>query len=123
MTGRTILRRAFNNISEEADAYTDEYPAYHVLDGCWNHQTVNHSLGQYARDGGVHINTVEGEFSVFRPWMATYRGISKENLYLYCAQYNFLRNTRKENRVARTIGLITLPFKDMEKEPCTTFPI
>jgi len=41
---------------------------------------VNHSIGEYARDGGIHINTVEAEFSVFRPWIDTYRGVSKENL-------------------------------------------
>ena len=120
MTARVILRRVTNNIHEEAEAvYTDEYPAYHVLDGFCNHQTVNHSLGQYARDGGIHTNTVEAEFSVFRPWMATYRGISKENLYLYCAQYNFLRNTREENRAERAAAIAISHLTNMEKEPCT----
>jgi len=118
VTGRTILRRVTNNIHEEIKAiYTDEYPAYNILDGFCNHQTVNHSLGEYARNS-VHTNTVEAEFSVFRPWMATYRGISKENLYLYCAQYNFLRNTREEDRAKRAATIAINTLTNIEKEPC-----
>ena len=117
MTGRTVLRRALNNIHEDAEAvYTDDYPAYNILDGYCNHQTVNHSLGQYARDGGIHTNTVEAEFSVFRPWMDTYRGISKENLHLYTAQYNFLRNTRKEDRAKRATAMVAIHLTNMEED-------
>jgi len=119
MTGRVVLRRVMNHIHEEAEAlYTDDYPAYNVLDGFCNHETVNHSLGQYARDGDIHTNTVEAEFSVFRPWMATYRGISKENLYLYCAQYNFLRNTREEDRARRAAAIAISHLANIEEEPC-----
>jgi len=116
MKGRTALRRVMNNIQEEA-VYTDEYSAYNILDGFCNHQTVNHSMGQYARGGGIHINTVEAEFPVFRPWMATYRGISKENPY--CAQYNFLRNTREEDRARRAAATAVSALTNMEEEPCT----
>ena len=120
MTGRTVLRRVMNHIHEEAEAvYTDEYSAYNILDGFCNHQTVNHSMGEYARDGGIHINTVEAEFSVFRPWVATYRGISKENLHLYCAQYNFLRNTREEDRTRRATSIAISALTNIEEEPCT----
>jgi len=118
MTGRTIFRRVTNHIHEDVEAiYTDEYPAYDILDGFCNHQTVNHSLGEYARNG-VHTNTVEAEFSVFRPWMTTYRGISKENLYLYCAQYNFLRNTREEDRAKRAATIAINTLTNIEEEPC-----
>ena len=119
MTGRTVLRRAMSHIHEEAEAiYTDEYSAYNILDGFCSHQAVNHSLGEYARDGGIHTNTVEAEFSVFRPWMETYRGISKENLYLYCAQYSFLRNTREEDRARRAAAIAISTLANIEEEPC-----
>jgi hypothetical protein len=39
---------------------------------------------EWCRDD-VHTNTVDGEFSVFKPWMATYRGVCKIYLYLYCS--------------------------------------
>jgi len=120
VTGQTILRRVMNHIDGDAEAIcTDEYSAYNILDGFCNHRTVNHSLGEYAREGGIHTNTAEAEFSVFRPWMATYRGISKENLYLYCAQYNFLRNTREEDRARRAAAIAINHLTNMEEEPCT----
>jgi len=60
MTGRTVLRRVMNNIHEDVEAmYTDEYSAYNVLDGFCNHQTVNHSLGEYAREGGIHTTPLK----------------------------------------------------------------
>jgi transposase-like protein len=68
------------------------------------HDTVNHSLREYAR-GRVHTNTVEAEFSIFRPWTATFRGISKEHLHLYTAHYDLLRNTR-HHRVQRTLAIL-----------------
>ncbi|MBS7627527.1 IS1595 family transposase [Candidatus Bathyarchaeota archaeon] len=118
--GRTALRRVMKHIDDEAEAiYTDEYPAYHILDGFCNHQTVNHSQGEYARGGGIHINTVEAEFSVFRPWMSTYRGISKEKLYLYRAQYNFLRNTREEDRARRAAAIAISHPTNIEQYSCT----
>ena len=49
---------------------------------------------------------MEGEFSVFRPWSATFRGYSKENLHLYTAQYNFIRNNRHRDRVERTLAIL-----------------
>jgi hypothetical protein len=62
-------------------------------------------MGEYAR-GKVHINTVEAEFSVFRPWNATFRGYSKEKIHLYTAQYNHLRNTRQMKREERTLAML-----------------
>jgi len=56
---------------------------------------------------------------VLRPWIATYRGISKENLYLYCAQYNFLRNTKEEDRARRAAAIATSTLTNIEEEPCT----
>lgn len=50
--------------------------------------------------------------------MATYRGISKESLYLYCAQYNFLRNTREEDRARRATTIAVSNLTNIEEEPC-----
>jgi len=85
--------------------YTDDYPSYNFLGSLSLHETVNHSLGEYAR-GKVHTNTVEAEFSVFRPWNATFRGYSKKNIQLYIAHYNFLRNNRHLDRIERTLAIL-----------------
>jgi phage terminase small subunit len=41
------------------------------------------------------------------------------NLYLYCAQYNLLRNTKEEDRAKRAAAIAISHLTNMEKEPCT----
>jgi len=107
VASRTVLRRLFKtfNLEDVEALHTDDYPAYNALRSLSLHETVNHSMGEYAREE-VHTNTVEAEFSVFRPWNATFRGYSKEKLHLYTAHYNFLRNNRHLNRTQRTLTML-----------------
>lgn len=107
VAARTVLRHLFKAFDlEDVEAlYTDDYPAYNCLRSLGHHETVNHSLGEYAR-GKVHTNPVEAEFSVFRLWNATFRGYSKEHIHLYTAHYNFLRNTRYMNRAQRALAIL-----------------
>lgn len=108
VSSKDILKRAVKKIHPEATIYHDDYRSYSILDGAFKHESVNHSTGEYAREGGIHTNTVEAEFSVFRPWWRTYRGVSKEHAYLYCSHYQLLRNTRNMDRVRRA-ELILFP--------------
>ena len=107
VAARTILVRLLKNFDlDDLDAfYTDEYPAYNFLKSLCFHETVNHSIEEYVR-GNVHTNTVEGEFSVYRPWMDTFRGVSKENLHLYTAHYSFLRNNRDKDQTEKSIAML-----------------
>lgn len=104
VTGEDLLRRVVKNVDPGAVVYHDDYRPYGILDGAYGHESVNHNAGEYAR-GGVHTNTIEGEFSVLRPWLSVFRGISKEKLFLYCSQYQFLRRTRSMDRAARAVAL------------------
>ena len=67
--------------------YTDEYDVYDRLpDWGYAHKSVNHSAGEYARDEDgdgffeVHINTLEGFWSLLRSWLRPHRGVSQEKL-------------------------------------------
>ena len=75
--------------------------------GCTATNRSTTARAEYAR-GGVHTNTIEGEFSVLRPWLSVFRGVSKEKLFLYCSQYQFLRRTRAMDRAARAVSLFGL---------------
>jgi hypothetical protein len=50
------------------------------------HKSVNHGRGAYARDEDgdgfceVHVNTMEGFWSLLRSWLRPHRGISQEKL-------------------------------------------
>ena len=81
--------------------YTDEYD----IDRRWpdwgfDHQTVCHSRGEYARDENgdgfheVHVNTAEGFWSLLRSWLRPHRGISQEKLLLYLRFFLFVHNVR-----------------------------
>lgn len=71
--------------------YHDDYPSYSGLEEAgYPHEAVCHSRGEYAR-GEAHINTCEGEFSFYRPFMAVHRGVAKYKLWLYLEAFNLHR--------------------------------
>ena len=64
---------------------TDEYDIYARLPAWgYRHKTVCHGQGEYARDEDgdghheVHVNTMEGVWSLLRSWLRPHRGISQE---------------------------------------------
>jgi len=82
--------------------FTDEYNIYCRLEQWgYRHKTVNHSIGEYARDEDgdgfheVHVNTMEGAWSLLRSWLRPHRGISQEKLPFYLAFFEFVHNVRK----------------------------
>jgi hypothetical protein len=69
-------------LSNMLKLFTDDFTAYMFLRKTWvQYESVNPSAGEYAC-GEVHNNTIEGYLSVYRPWMNTYRGVSKKNIFL-----------------------------------------
>lgn len=89
-------------IASDTTVYTDEYDIYARLkEWGYQHQTVCHSKGEYARDEDddgfheIHVNTMEGVWSLLRSWLRPHRGISQEKLPLYLAFFEFIHNARK----------------------------
>lgn len=92
-------------ITAGTTVYTDEYDIYCRLpDWGYKHRTVCHSKGEYARDEDgdgfheVHVNTMEGVWSLLRSWLRPHRGISQENLPLYLAFFEFMHNLRQRGK-------------------------
>jgi len=93
--------------------YTDEYGIYNALsDGGYEHKTVCHAAGEYARDDDgdgfceVHVNTMEGFWSLLRSWLRPHRGISQEQLPLYLSFFEFVHNTKKRGKACNKSNLI-----------------
>ena len=85
--------------------YTDEYDIYHRLpEWGYEHHSVCHSHGEYARDDDgdgfheVHVNTIEGFWSLLRSWLRPHQGISQENLPLYLGFFEFVHNVRRRGK-------------------------
>ena len=88
-------------ISPGTTIHTDEYDIYNRLtDWGYQHHTVCHSKGEYARDEDgdgfheIHVNTIEGFWSLLRSWLRPHRGISQEKLPSYLGFFQFVHNAR-----------------------------
>jgi hypothetical protein len=60
------------------------------------HEFVNHTKQEYAR-GEVHENREECLFSLLKPYLRVFRGMSKFNPQRYLGFFQFLRNVRQRN--------------------------
>ena len=84
---------------------TDEYNIYGRLpERGYDHKTVYHSTREYARDEDgdgfheVHVNTIEGFWSLLRSWLRPHRGISQEHLPLYLGFFEFVHNANNRGK-------------------------
>ena len=91
-------------MTDEASVYTEK-----VTGDFADHETVNHSSGEYGR-GDAHINTAENYFSIFkRGIIGTYHHVSQKHLARYVTEFDFRYNERvglgvsDENRTEKAL--------------------
>ena len=101
-TNEPLIRGA---VAVGSVVHTDEYAIYNKLsEWGFDHQTVCHAKGEYARDDdgdgfcGVHVNTMERFWSLLRGWLRPHRGISQERLPLYLRVFEFVNNIRRRGK-------------------------
>ncbi len=92
-------------VAKGARIHTDEYDVYARLEAWgYGHRTVCHGRGEYARDEDgdgfceVHVNTLEGLWSLLRSWLRPHRGISQDKLPLYLGFFQFVHNVRQRGK-------------------------
>lgn len=88
-----------------SQVHTDEYAIYNSLsEWGYAHKTLCHGVGEYARDDDgdgfceVHVNTMEGFWSLLRSWLRPHRGISQEKLPLYLGFFEFVHNAKMRGK-------------------------
>jgi hypothetical protein len=89
-TIKTVQKAADLAVKAGSRLYTDSASSYRALRG-YVRDYVNHTQQEYAR-GEVHENRTECLFSLLRPYLWVFRGISKTNLPGYLGFFQFLRN-------------------------------
>lgn len=101
----TIEPHILEHVAAGSQVYTDEYNVYRrLVRWGYGHSTVQHNIGEYARDDDgdgfceVHVNTIEGVWSLLRSWLRPHRGISQKYLGLYLAFFEFLHNARRRGK-------------------------
>lgn len=125
--GGSVVLRMLENVQQQTiqpiiqaqvalgtQAYTDKYNIYSRLaEWGYIHKTVNHSIGEYARDEDgdgfheVHVNTIEGVWSLLRSGLRPHWGISQDKVLLYLGFFEFIHNVRARGK-ALLPSLLTL---------------
>ncbi len=109
-TKENVANIVTENIAHESVLFTDESRLYPAVGKTFtDHMTVKHSAGEYVR-GGVHTNTIESYFSIFKRGMrGTYQHCAEKHLHRYLAEFDFRHNRRvalgvnDESRAARIL--------------------
>jgi transposase len=94
-TIQTVQKAANVAVHAGSRLSTDSARSYQALKGYW-HEFVNHTKKEYAR-GDVHEHRAECLFSLLKPSLRVFRGLSKTNLPGYVGFFQFLRNFRHQN--------------------------
>jgi len=89
-TVKTVQKAADLAMQAGSRLYTDSASSYRLITG-YEHDSVNHTKKEYAR-GDVHENRAECLFSLLKPYLRVFRGISKTTLPGYLGFFQFLRN-------------------------------
>src|SRR5215470_1524156 len=97
--GRTVavgLKKAVTSLCthQQPNLHLDRPEATFLLPRDRLH--VNHTKKEYTR-GDVHENRAECLFSLLKPYLRVFRGVSKFNLSGYVGFFQFLRNFRQRN--------------------------
>jgi transposase len=94
-TVKTVQKAADLAVHTGSRLYTDSASSYRTLKGSV-HDYGNHTKKEYAR-GEVHENRAECLFSLLKPYLQVFRGVSKYNLPGYVGFFQFLHNFRQYN--------------------------
>jgi transposase-like protein len=89
-TVKTVQKAADLAMQAGSKLYTDSASSYRLITG-YEHDSVNHTKKEYVR-GDVHENRAECLFSLLKPYLGVFRGLSKCNLPGYVGFFQFLRN-------------------------------
>jgi transposase-like protein len=87
----TIQSAIHQHVEPGSVIHTDEAGAYRGIDG-FDHGTVNHSAGEYVRDG-VTTNSIESVFAVLKRGIyGVYHHTSEKHLGRYVDEFSFRLN-------------------------------
>ena len=83
--------------SKDTTVYTDGNPAYNIIK---NHESVNHSVGEYVR-GKVHTNGIESFWALLqRGYVGIYHHISHKHIHRYVNEFAGRLNIRDMDTIS-----------------------
>jgi len=96
VTSKTLRKVMVTNISRQSHLMTDGAQAYiRIGDEFAFHDRVDHSAGEYVRDGFAHSNTAESFFAILKRGVyGNFHSVSEAHLHRYLAEFDFRYNHR-----------------------------
>jgi transposase-like protein len=87
---------------------TDDYQGYAHLPDHFHHLSVNHSQGEYVRNGWIHTNGIEGAWSLLkRQIYGIHHWVSPKHLNRYVSEMTWRYNRREMEEGNRVNALIS----------------
>ena len=88
----TLFPTIYKAVEAGSTIHTDEWGGYRGLGWSFKHETVNHSAGEYVRDG-VTTNSIEAVWAVLqRGIYGTFHHVSEKHLNRYLREFTFRLN-------------------------------
>lgn len=116
-----LKEEILKNVRKNSIIMTDELPAYNAINKYYRHKSVNHSRGEYSRNG-INCNSDESFFALLKRGVhGIFHHTSKAHLQKYCNEFSFRWNHRKTTDGERTARAIKgswgkrLSYKAMKK--------
>ncbi len=97
--GKTLKSVIYSYVEKGTTVMTDEHTGYNGLSKHYDHESCNHSQGQYVI-GATHTNSIEGEWSLIkRAYMGQWHHITPTYMNLYLAEFDFRANNRNNPQI------------------------
>lgn len=89
------LKKALNQTQKLSkklkEVHTDNWKGYKSINIDFTHKTVNHTK-EYVNKQGIHTNQIENLWSLLKPWLAKFRGLSKTGLEKATHTFGIIRS-------------------------------
>jgi transposase-like protein len=103
-----VAHEVATNVASEAVLMTDNWPAYGLLDERYKRYAVDHSKDEYARDGYIHVNSLEGFWALLkRQIYGIHHWVSRKHVHRYINESTWRYNRRVLKEVPRFAEFLT----------------
>jgi transposase-like protein len=97
-----------DHVSPEATLFTDEHGGFNQLGRYCAHYRVNHTAGEYVRDGVIHTNSIESVWALFkRQIIGTHHFLSPKHIGAYLGEMTWRFNLRQMGEGDRVNALLS----------------
>jgi len=90
----TLEKHVVTQVQPGTSVYSDRFASYNRLGRFFGHETLNHAIGEYVRDGLIHTNSIESFWALFkRGYIGIYHWMSEKHLQRYLDEFTYRLNT------------------------------